>query len=124
MESYKERHFTWLDAFYDLIVAVIVFELSRELNEDVSVIGFLSFVSLFVPAVWSWVGVTFIYFFNSHGGRNMVCIFVLSNYSTSPLAGIWFVSVFNRLFLWILGMAIDIGTPLLLPRRLSVTIRT
>jgi low temperature requirement protein LtrA len=52
LESYKERHFTWLDAFYDLIVAIIVFELSRELNEDVSVFGFLSFVALFVPAGW------------------------------------------------------------------------
>ena len=60
MESYnEERHFTWLEAFYDLIVAIIFFELSRELSEDVSVFGFLSFIALFVPAAWSWVSVTF-----------------------------------------------------------------
>ena len=27
MESYKERHVTWLENFYDLIVAIIVFQL-------------------------------------------------------------------------------------------------
>ncbi|MFL6441159.1 MAG: low temperature requirement protein A [Nitrososphaeraceae archaeon] len=59
MESYKEHHVTWLENFYDLIVAIIVFQLSRDLNQDVSVYGFLSFVALFIPVVWSWVGVTF-----------------------------------------------------------------
>jgi low temperature requirement protein LtrA len=178
LESYKERHFTWLDAFYDLIVAIIVFELSRELNEDVSVFGFLSFVALFVPAVWSWVGVTFystrfatddlahrllmllqiaatafmavsvhdglgensIWFALSYAIMRVILVIeyvrtrrhvpdareLTTRYSIglSIAAGIWLVSVFVplpfRLFLWILGMAIDIGTPLLLPRRLSV----
>jgi len=59
LESYKEHHVTWLENFYDLIVAIIVFQLSRDLNQDVSVYGFLSFVALFIPVVWSWVGVTF-----------------------------------------------------------------
>ncbi|MFL6475067.1 MAG: low temperature requirement protein A [Nitrososphaera sp.] len=178
MESYKERHFTWLDAFYDLIVAIIVFELSRELNEDVSVFGFLSFVALSVPAVWSWVGVTFYstrfatddlahrllmllqiaatafmavsvhdglgensrWFALSYAIMRVILVIeylrtrrhvpdareLTTRYSIgySIAAAIWFVSVFVplpfRLFLWILGMAIDIGTPLLLPRRLSV----
>ncbi|HEU4822042.1 MAG TPA: low temperature requirement protein A [Nitrososphaeraceae archaeon] len=178
MESDKDRHFTWLDAFYDLIVAVIVFELSRELNEDVSVFGFLSFLALFVPTVWSWVGVTFYstrfatddlahrllmllqiaatafmavsvhdgldenssWFALSYAIMRVILVIeyvrtrrhvpdareLITRYSIglSIAAGIWFVSVFVplpfRLFLWILGMAIDIGTPLLLPRRLSV----
>ena len=42
----------------------------------------------------------------------------------SIAAGIWFLSVFVpppiRLILWILGMGVDIGTPLLFARRLSV----
>ena len=59
MESYKERHVTWLENFYDLVVAIIVFQLSRDLDQDVSVYGFLSFVSLFIPVMWSWIGVTF-----------------------------------------------------------------
>ena len=178
MESYKERHFTWLDAFYDLIVAIIVFELSRELSEDVSVFGFLSFVALFVPAVWSWVGVTFYstrfatddlahrllmllqiaatafmavsvhdglrenssWFALSYAITRVILVIeyvrtrrhvpdareLITRYSIgfSIAAGIWFVSVFVplpfRLFLWVLGMGIDIGTPLLFPRRLSV----
>jgi low temperature requirement protein LtrA len=57
--SYKERHVTWLENIYDLIVAIIVLQLSRDLNQDVSVYGFLSFIALFIPVVWSWVGVTF-----------------------------------------------------------------
>jgi low temperature requirement protein LtrA len=176
--SKEERHFTWLDAFYDLIVAIIVFELSRELNEDVSVFGFLSFVALFVPVVWSWVGVTFystrfatddlahrllmlmqiaataFMAVNVHDGLGedsrwfalsyaiMRIILVIEYMRTrrhvpgarglttrysigySIAAGIWFVSVFVplpfRLFLWVLGMGIDIGTPLLFPRRISV----
>ena len=59
MKSYEEHHVTWLENFYDLIVAIIVYRLSRELNQDVSVYGFLSFVALFIPVVWSWIGVTF-----------------------------------------------------------------
>src|SRR5215208_2371910 len=178
LQSDKERHFTWLDAFYDLIVAIIVFELSRELNEDVSVFGFLSFVALFVPALWSWVGVTFYstrfatddlahrllmllqiaatafmavsvhdglgenssWFALSYAIMRILLVIeylrtrrhvpdareLITRYSIgfSIAAGIWFVSVFVplpfRLFLWVLGMGIDIGTPLLFPRRLSV----
>ncbi len=52
MESYKERHVTWLENFYDLIVAIIVFQLSRELVQNVTVYGFLSFVALLIPVIW------------------------------------------------------------------------
>lgn len=178
MESYKEHHVTWLESFYDLIVAIIVFELSRDLNENVSVFGFLGFVALFVPAVWSWIGVTFYstrfatddlahrllmllqiaaaafmavsvhdglgenssWFALSFAVMRVILIIeylrtrrhvrdayeLTTRYSIgfSIAAGIWFVSAFVplpfRLFLWVLGMAIDIGTPLLLPRRLSI----
>ena len=59
MESYNERHVTWLENFYDLIVAIIVYQLSRDLNQDISIYGFLSFIALFIPVWWSWIGVTF-----------------------------------------------------------------
>jgi low temperature requirement protein LtrA len=178
LESYKEHHVTWLEGFYDLIVAIIVFQLSRELNEDVSVYGFLSFVALFIPVVWSWVGVTFYstrfatddlahrllmllqiaaaafmavsvpdglgenssWFALSYAIMRTILVIeylrtrryvpdareLTTRYSVgfSIAAGIWFVSVFVplpfRLFLWILGMGIDIGTPLLFARQLSV----
>jgi low temperature requirement protein LtrA len=42
----------------------------------------------------------------------------------SIAAGIWFVSIFVptpiRLIFWIIGLAVDIGTPLLFARQLSV----
>ena len=143
-----------------------------------SVFGFLSFVALYVPAVWSWIGVTFYstrfatddlahrllmllqiaatafmavsihdglgenssWFALSYAIMRTILVIeyvrtrrhvpdaheLTTRYSIgySIAAGIWFVSVFVplpfRLFLWVLGMAIDIGTPLLLPRRLSI----
>jgi len=144
----------------------------------VSVFGFLSFLALSVPAVWSWVGVTFYstrfatddlahrllmllqiaatafmavsvrdglgedsrWFALSYAIMRVILVIeyvrtrrhvpeareLTTRYSIgySIAAGIWFVSVFVplpfRLFLWVLGMAIDIGTPLLFPRRLSL----
>ena len=178
MESYKEHHVTWLESFYDLIVAIVVFQLSRDLNEDVSVYGFLSFAALFVPVVWSWVGVTFYstrfatddlahrlltllqigaaafmavsvpdglgknssWFALSYAIMRTILVIeylrtrryvpdareLTTRYSIgfSIAAAIWLASVFVplpfRLYLWVLGMGIDIGTPLLFARRLSV----
>ncbi len=40
---------SWLENFYDLIVAIVVFQLSSILNHNVSVSGFLAFIALFVP---------------------------------------------------------------------------
>jgi low temperature requirement protein LtrA len=142
------------------------------------VFGFLSFIALFVPAVWSWVGVTFYStrfatddlahrllmllqiaatafmavsvhdglgensnsFALSYAITRVILVIeyvrtrrhvpdareLTTRYSIgfSIVAGIWFVSVFVplpfRLFLWVVGMGIDIGMPLLFPRRLSV----
>lgn len=178
MESYKEHHVTWLENFYDLIVAIIVFQLSRDLNDDVSVYGFLSFVALFIPVVWSWIGVTFYstrfetddlahrllmllqiaaaalmavsvpdglgknssWFALSYAIMRTVLVIeylrtrrhvpaarqLSTRYSIgfSIAAGIWFVSIFVptpiRLIFWIIGLTVDIGTPLLFARQLSV----
>jgi low temperature requirement protein LtrA len=178
LESYKEHHVTWLENFYDLIVAIIVFQLSRHLNQDVSVYGFLSFVALFIPVVWSWVGVTFystrfetddlahrllmllqiaaaalmavsvpdglgknsVWFALSYALMRTILVIeylrtrrnipsarqLATRYSIgfSIAAGIWFASIFVptpiRLIFWIIGLAVDIGTPLLFARQLSV----
>ncbi|MFL6460720.1 MAG: low temperature requirement protein A [Nitrososphaeraceae archaeon] len=178
MESYKEHHVTWLENFYDLIVAIIVFQLSRDLNQDVSVYGFLSFVTLFIPVVWSWVGVTFYstrfetddlahrllmllqiaaaafmavsvpdglgknssWFALSYTIMRTILVIeylrtrrhvpaarqLTTRYSIgfSIAAGIWFASIFVpppiRFIMWIIGLAADIGTPLLFARQLSV----
>jgi low temperature requirement protein LtrA len=178
LESYKERHVTWLENFYDLVVAIIVFQLSRDLDHDVSVYGFLSFVVLFIPVIWSWIGVTFystrfetddlahrllmllqiaaaafmavsvpdglgknsVWFALSYAVIRAILVIeylrtrrhvpaarqLTTRYSIgfSIAAGIWFVSVFLpspiRFVLWIIGLAVDIGTPLLFARQLSV----
>jgi low temperature requirement protein LtrA len=178
LESYKEHHVTWLENFYDLIVAIIVFQLSRDLNQDVSVYGFLSFVALFIPVVWSWVGVTFystrfetddlahrllmllqiaaaalmavsvpdglgknsVWFALSYALMRTILVIeylrtrrnipaarqLATRYSIgfSIAAGIWFASILVptpiRLIFWIIGLAVDIGTPLLFARQLSV----
>jgi len=178
LESYKEHHVTWLENFYDLIVAIIVFQLSRDLNQNVSVYGFLTFVALFIPVVWSWVGVTFYstrfetddlahrllmllqiavaalmavsvpdglgknssWFALSYAIMRTILVIeylrtrkhvpaarkLTTRYSIgfSIAAGIWFASIFVpqpfRLIMWIIGLAVDIGTPLLCARQLSV----
>jgi low temperature requirement protein LtrA len=178
LESYKERHVTWLENFYDLVVAIIVFQLSRDLDHDVSVYGFLSFVVLFIPVIWSWIGVTFystrfetddlahrllmllqiaaaafmavsvpdglgknsVWFALSYAVIRAILVIeylrtrrhvpaarqLTTRYSIgfSIAAGIWFVSVFLpppiRFVLWMIGLAVDIGTPLLFARQLSV----
>ena len=178
MESYKEHHVTWLENFYDLVVAIIVFQLSRDLDQDVSIYGFLSFVVLFIPVIWSWTGVTFystrfetddlahrllmllqiaaaafmavsvpdglgknsIWFALSYAIMRTILVIeylrtrkyvpaarqLTTTYSIgfSIGAGIWFLSVFVpspiRFILWMIGLAVDIGTPLLFARRLSV----
>ena len=59
MESYTDRRASWLESFYDLIVAIVVLQLSINLSHDVSVNGFFKFVALFIPVFWAWIGVTF-----------------------------------------------------------------
>jgi low temperature requirement protein LtrA len=178
LESYKERHTSWLENFYDLIVAIIVYQLSRDLNQDVSLYGFLSFVALFIPALWAWIGVTFYstrfetddlthrllmllqiaaavfmavsipdglgknsaWFALSYAVIRTILVLeylrtrrhvpaarqLTTRYSIgfSIAAGIWFVSLFVpppiRFVFWIIGLGVDIGTPLWFARQLSV----
>jgi low temperature requirement protein LtrA len=178
LESYKERHATWLENFYDLVVAIVVFQLSRDLDQDVSIYGFLSFVVLFIPVIWSWTGVTFystrfetddlahrllmllqiaaaafmavsvpdglgknsIWFALSYAVTRTILVIeylrtrrhvpevhqLTTRYSIgfSIAAGIWLASAFVpspiRFIFWIIGLGVDIGTPLLFARQLSV----
>ena len=55
----KPRHATWLELFYDLVFVVAISQLAHKLSGDVSPVGFISFVALFVPLWWSWIGTTF-----------------------------------------------------------------
>jgi low temperature requirement protein LtrA len=55
----SNRHATWLELFYDLVFAVVIFQLGHNLEEDFSLYGFLGFLALFVPVWWSWTGAAF-----------------------------------------------------------------
>lgn len=57
--SEEERRATWLELFYDLVFVVAIAELSHLLEKDVSPYGLFSFIILFIPVWWSWVGATF-----------------------------------------------------------------
>ena len=53
------RKVTWLELFYDLVYVATVVQLGNKLSEEVSDVGFLGFVLLFVPIWWVWMGTTF-----------------------------------------------------------------
>ena len=55
----KERHSSWLENFYDLIVAIVVAQLAASFAHHITVYEYFSFVVLFIPVWWSWLGVTY-----------------------------------------------------------------
>jgi low temperature requirement protein LtrA len=55
----EHRHATWLELFYDLVFVVAVSQVSHNLYADVSVAGVFSFIFLFIPIWWAWIGTTF-----------------------------------------------------------------
>lgn len=55
----EERHATWLELFFDLVLVAAVSQLSASLNRDVSAYGILRFIILSIPIWWAWTGVTF-----------------------------------------------------------------
>ncbi|MEM7134696.1 MAG: low temperature requirement protein A [Chloroflexota bacterium] len=55
----KERKVTWLELFYDLVYVATVIQLGNLLSHNVSWLGFLEFIALFIPIWWSWTGITF-----------------------------------------------------------------
>ena len=59
-ESEQEhRHATWLELFYDLVFVVAVSQVAHNLYADVTISGFFSFIFLFIPIWWAWIGTTF-----------------------------------------------------------------
>ncbi len=54
----SERHATWLELFFDLVFVVAVTQISHQLTINLTFIGVIQFLGLFVPVWWSWVGHT------------------------------------------------------------------
>ena len=58
-DTEEERKVSWLELFYDLVFVATIIQLGNMLSHDVSWLGFLKFVALFIPIWWSWTGITF-----------------------------------------------------------------
>ncbi|MFL5896269.1 MAG: low temperature requirement protein A [Thermoleophilaceae bacterium] len=54
-----ERHATWLELFFDLVLVAAISQLATGLTHDLSLGGFARFAGLFVPIAWAWSGFTF-----------------------------------------------------------------
>jgi low temperature requirement protein LtrA len=58
-DDHEERRVSWLELFYDLMFVVVIAELSHYLAEHPTMEGVLSYILLFVPVWWVWIGGTF-----------------------------------------------------------------
>ncbi|HEX4563079.1 MAG TPA: low temperature requirement protein A [Solirubrobacteraceae bacterium] len=58
-EEDDERHATWFELFFDLVLVAAVSQLAAALSREPTVDGFLRFAGLFVPIGWAWAGFTF-----------------------------------------------------------------
>ena len=58
-EESKHRDVTWLELFFDLVFVVVIARLSHNLTKDISVHGILTFLYMFVPVWWIWIGITY-----------------------------------------------------------------
>ena len=58
-DSGEERRATWLELFYDLIFVVAIAELAHNLSKDVTLLGAIGYVGLFIPIWYCWLGATF-----------------------------------------------------------------
>lgn len=54
-----DRRATWLELFFDLVFVVAVGQLASNLARDHTLHGLVTFLALFVPVWWAWMGFTF-----------------------------------------------------------------
>jgi low temperature requirement protein LtrA len=57
-EGPGERHASWLELFFDLVLVAAVAALATQLHADHSVVGLAVFAGLLVPVWWAWMGFT------------------------------------------------------------------
>jgi low temperature requirement protein LtrA len=54
-----ERHASWLELFFDLVFVFAVGQIAHILADHSDLVGFLTYLALFVPVWYSWIGYTF-----------------------------------------------------------------
>lgn len=57
-DQHLERRTSWLELFFDLVFVAVIAVLAHDLSEDPSWEGVRTFVFLFLPVWWVWVGAT------------------------------------------------------------------
>ena len=57
-ERHIERRASWLELFFDLVFVAVIAVIAHDLSVDPSWEGLRTFVLLFVPVWWIWVGAT------------------------------------------------------------------
>jgi len=57
-EGPGERHASWLELFFDLVLVAAVAALATQLHADHSVVGLAVVAGLLVPVWWAWMGFT------------------------------------------------------------------
>ncbi|CAB4862759.1 unannotated protein [freshwater metagenome] len=55
----NDRHATWLELFFDLVIVAAVISLASRLVKEPDLGGVLRFVALFIPIAWAWMGFTY-----------------------------------------------------------------
>src|SRR5918994_813620 len=58
-DTAEERRATWFELFFDLVFVVTVAEIGLVLSDDATLGGLLSYLALFVPVWWAWMGFTY-----------------------------------------------------------------
>lgn len=53
-EVEKERHATWLELFFDLVFVVAITQLGNRLAHQLTFMGALQFLALFIIVCWAW----------------------------------------------------------------------
>ncbi|CAB4934784.1 unannotated protein [freshwater metagenome] len=54
-----DRHATWLELFFDLVIVAAVISLAGRLVQEPDLVGVLRFIALFIPIAWAWMGFTY-----------------------------------------------------------------
>lgn len=81
------RHATWLELFFDLVVAVAVTGLAGNLARQPTLAGVGAYMLLFVPVWWTWMGFSYLASQFDQGTRRMQFILLVAMFGALVLAG-------------------------------------
>ena len=51
----EDRRVSWLELFYDLVYVIAISRITNHLSMDISLVGFLEYILLFILIFWGWL---------------------------------------------------------------------